>query len=353
MHPDVALDRFKSIYKGLGEFARRRGRVSEADTRSNIIDRIIHEVLGWPRDAVRREAYSKAGYLDYELSRGIPTIVYGANAEGEAFVIPYRKRSGAQRLKISGSLEKDKNIREALEQTHDYCADQGIRYGITTNGYSFILFRAITEGVSWRDGEAVVFSGPKIIESDFTTFWNLLSYEAVADGKLDEAFRHHITEVREFFTPIESIVNADATYARNPLNTALRPYVDRFFGDIASQDTLEILQNCYVYSRPVQTIDAELNLTIRDFAPQFAAATRQLRIRAEDEGGAIGSDIRESVSTATRKGSVVLLIGGIGSGKTTFLKRFFVSLRPSLQALMDLRFACTWIFLVLLIGLRN
>src|SRR5882757_7893516 len=74
---------------------------------------------------------------------------------------------------------------------------QGIRYGVTTNGYSFILFRAITEGVSWRDGEAVVFAGPKIIESDFTTFWNLLSYEAVADGKLDEAFRHHITEVRE------------------------------------------------------------------------------------------------------------------------------------------------------------
>jgi predicted type IV restriction endonuclease len=92
--------------------------------------------------------YSKAGFLDYELSRGIPLLVFEAKAEGEAFVIPYRKRAGAQSLKISGSLEKNKTIRAALEQTHDYCGDRGIRYGVTTNGYSFIIFRAITEGVS-------------------------------------------------------------------------------------------------------------------------------------------------------------------------------------------------------------
>src|SRR5947207_3337039 len=121
MHPDEALAAFSVIYRDFGKFAQQRGRISEADTRANIIDRVIHDVLGWPRDAVRREVYSKAGYLDYELSRGIPVVVVEAKAEGETFVIPYRKRAGAQRLKISGTLGKDLATCSALEQTHNYC----------------------------------------------------------------------------------------------------------------------------------------------------------------------------------------------------------------------------------------
>jgi energy-coupling factor transporter ATP-binding protein EcfA2 len=87
---------------------------------------------------------------------------------------------------------------------------------------------------------------------------------------------------------------------------------------------------CYVYSRPVQTIDTELNLTIRDFVPVFAATVKQLRLNQDDEAGAIGSDIRDVAHAPKRKGSVVLLIGGIGSGKTTFLKRFFRVVAPEL-----------------------
>ncbi len=182
MNADDALNAFRTVYRDVGEFAHQRGRISEADTRANILERIIHEVLGWPRDAVRREVHCKVGYLDYELSKGIPVIVIEAKAEGEAFVIPYRKRTGAQRLEIAGVLTKETAIREALEQTHRYCSERGIRFGLATNGYSFILFRAVTEGIGWREGSAVVFSGPKIVEADFTTFWNLLSYEAVRDG---------------------------------------------------------------------------------------------------------------------------------------------------------------------------
>ena len=97
MHPDEALQKFTEIFSAFGEFAQTRGRVSEADTRANIIDRILHEVLAWPREAVKREPHSKAGYLDYKLIRGIPFICVEAKAEGETFVIPYRKHAAAQR----------------------------------------------------------------------------------------------------------------------------------------------------------------------------------------------------------------------------------------------------------------
>src|SRR5262249_54241052 len=151
-----------------------------------------------------------------------------------------------------------------------------------------------------------------VIEADFTTFWNLLSYEAVKDGKLDDAFRVEAADVREAHRPIDKIVDADATYARNSLNSALLPYVEQFFGDIASQDTMEILEHCYVYSKPIQTIDAELGITIRDFIPSFATTSKSVQASPSEPGGALGADLRQSVGAEERKGSVVLLMGGIG-----------------------------------------
>ena len=49
--PDPVF-KVEQIYSEFGALARRRGEVSEADTRANIIDRLIHDVLGWPHAAV-------------------------------------------------------------------------------------------------------------------------------------------------------------------------------------------------------------------------------------------------------------------------------------------------------------
>src|SRR5437899_1320621 len=146
MDPDAGLAVFGKICKDFGEFAQMRGRISEADTRANVIDRMLHEVLGWPREAVRRESHSQAGFLDYKLLRGSPIAVVEAKAEGETFVIPYRKHSRAQRMKIGGALATNKELLRALEQTHNYCAEEGIRFGVTTNGYSWVIFKALYEG---------------------------------------------------------------------------------------------------------------------------------------------------------------------------------------------------------------
>jgi hypothetical protein len=319
MHPDQGLAVLRKIFVDFGDFAQARGRISEADTRANVVDRIVHDVLGWPRDAVRREAYSNAGFLDYKLLRGAPLAVIEAKAEGESFVIPYRKHAKAQRMKISGSLSTNKELLGALEQTHNYCAEEGIRFGITTNGYSWVIFKAISEGDSWRNADAIVFTGFKILESDFKDFWNLLSYEAVQDGKLAERFHSgSATDAREYRRPVEQIVDADATYARNPINISIRPYVEKFFGDIAKQDTIEVLKECYVHSRPLQIIDNQLKLIIHDSAPKFADTAMQLITTPEDEGGGIEKHMRQVVGAADYDGSVVLLMGGIGSGKTTF-----------------------------------
>lgn len=102
--PD-ALERFRKVFKDFSSVSVDAGRITEADTRANILDRLIHEVLEWPRGSVSREKHGKVVYLDYELSRGIPLLVIEAKASGETFQIPYRKTAGIQRLKLNGSLQ--------------------------------------------------------------------------------------------------------------------------------------------------------------------------------------------------------------------------------------------------------
>jgi hypothetical protein len=327
---DEPLNVFAQIYQDHAGININRGRETEADTRANIIDRVVHEVLGWPREAVKREVFAKPGFVDFELSRGKPIIVVEAKASGVCFVLPHKKRDVPQKYKISGAFSTDKEINAALEQAHDYCSERGVRFAVVTNGFSFIIFRGTTDGTPWRAGDAIVFQSPKVIIAHFTKFWNLLSFEAVSDGKLDEAFRATAAEMLPTYRPIHSITDADAVYARNNINVALRPYVDQFFGDITKQNTIDVLKHCYVYSRPLQIIDKELGLAIRDFVPRFPTANPKEVFSTEGApGGHFGKDIITTIEK-DNSGSVILLVGGIGAGKTTFLHRFFNVVEPGL-----------------------
>jgi hypothetical protein len=211
-------------------------------------------------------------------------------------------------------------------QAQKYCSDGGFRFGVATNGYSFIIFRGITDGSRWKSGTAIVFNDLKTIESNFVEFLNLLSYDAVKDGLLDEAFRAGNTTNREFHRPIAGIVDRDATYGRNSFNVGLRPYVERFFGDIASQNAVQILEKCYVKSTPIQVIDSDLKIQIRDSIPRFAEGT--MPIEAITDDAKFGNDIKDAIEKSQSHPHVVLVMGGIGSGKTTFLKRFFSIVAP-------------------------
>jgi hypothetical protein len=319
-------DRFVTlgrIYSEFAAFCQNRGRVSEADTRATLIDRLLHEVLDWPRASVAREVVVSPGYIDYVLSAPRPSIVLEAKASGESFFVPFVKTEKAARLKINGVLRSNSALQQALAQAQRYCSDRGIRYGVVSNGYSFVVFRAIVEGAPWRDGEAIVFHSPKVLESDFATLSGLLAYSSVSSGGLDDAFRLGGTSPRGHDRPISRVVNADSTYERNPINTALRPFVETYFGDIAAQDELDVLDHCYVHSRPLQIIDKDLAMIIEDRIPRFAATAVQVLTDETDQGGELERLLRAATS-GPQAGLVALLMGGIGAGKTTFLKRFFL-----------------------------
>ena len=318
-NPDSALSLLKQIIQEFAPFVAERGSVSEADTRVKLIDKILLQVCGWPENAIAREEHVDSGRIDYSLVvQARRYIAIEAKREGIAFTFP---ETSSRTLKLSGSLLTDKEIQKAIVQVRGYCDDAGIRYAIATNGYAWIVFRAIREDVPWRDGNARIFPSLDYIRDNFTDFWNLLSFDAIQRGSLDEEFGTSRRTPRKLDRVVDRLFNADLPLQRNRLHAQLHPLIQTIFEDIAIQDPVEILQSCYVHAESLRIVAKDLNTVITDAIPEFLKqqGAEPVHQSAED-AGRFGTAISEALTS--RAGQLYLLLGGIGSGKTTFMKRY-------------------------------
>ncbi len=184
--PDVAFAALRRIRSDFNQFLVQTPDPTEADTRANLVDRVITEVCAWPDEMIRREPHVESGYIDYSLLvRSRPYVNVEAKRTGVSFSFPL---TTSKTLKLSGPILTDKPVAEALRQVRTYCVDEGVRYAVATNGDAWIIFRALREDMPWKDGLARVFPNLDVIEEQFTDFWNLLSYEAILAGSLDSEF---------------------------------------------------------------------------------------------------------------------------------------------------------------------
>ena len=322
LDPDTALSAYEQICKDFGRFCAGRGRVSEADTRAKFVDRVLKEVLGWSEDAMRREEPTSAGYLDYSLAtNGKRVLLVEAKAEGEAFEFPKRLEN-RRRQKINGALRTVADVKAALEQVQRYCSDMGVRYAVVTNGYAWLVFRAVRDDMPWRDGTVLVFPSVGYIRSNFVEFWNVLSNDAVTLGSLVQTFATASTDPVPLYRPIDKLHNPDAQLLRNRLHHQLAPFVETVFRDIGASAHIDMMRRCYVYSRSLKIIDRDLRLVIQDTMPRFAKNDGAIEIKAgPNDAGELGGALATDVA-AHAGGVLFMLLGGIGSGKTTFLNRF-------------------------------
>jgi len=118
----------------------------------------------------------------------------------------------------------------------------------------------------------------------------------------------------------DRLFNADLPLQRNRLHAQLTPLIATIFEEIADQDAVEVLQNCYVHTGSLKIVASDLDCVITDSIPAFL----------QTEGAQplpTGSDARGFSAVVTRAmdesmGELFLILGGIGAGKTTFLKRY-------------------------------
>lgn len=186
---DKSLESLRQIKNEFSKFCNSKGKVTEADTWRLVIDRILTEVLCWPTSKIECEKHEKAKtsiYLDYIYKYNDKnSIIVEAKKEGISFDLP--ENIATTRLKVSSLLKDNKSeLSTAIEQTWDYCANNGSDFGITTNGYSWIIFKAITSGEKWREREAIVFKSLEDIIIKFQLFWDLLSVDSINNFSLEK-----------------------------------------------------------------------------------------------------------------------------------------------------------------------
>lgn len=317
---DLALARLEAITREFSSFISTRGAASEADTRVKVIDRILKEVCLWPEDEISREDHVDSGYTDYQLRvRNLPYVIVEAKRQGAAFVVPIGASTRSPSL--DGALMTDPQVRSAVQQVRQYCDDLGTKFAVATNGYSWIIFRAIRDDMPWKKGKSRLFPSIEYVHEHFVEFWNLLSYEAICSGSLDSEFGRLPPSSRNLYRVIDKLFNANLPLRRNRLNSQLQPLAKYIFEDIAAQDDPDLLQLCYVHTGSLRIVADDLNLVITDTIPKDEGfdGTKPLKQSAED-AGEFGDDIKRAVRA--RNGELYLLLGGIGSGKTTFLKRY-------------------------------
>jgi GTPase SAR1 family protein len=320
MHPDEGFQNFKKL---CAEYATRLETFNEAETRAKVIDRILKECLGWDEASINRENHVDSGYIDYELKiDGICRIVIEAKKAGTYFEIP---RTAIRRsMKVGGALWTASGFQEAANQVRAYCNDIGCKYAVISNGHQFVVFSAITIGKRWTDGYCIAFSSLEDIASNFSTFWNILNPENVKIGSLIQYIdtgKRHLT----FRKPISEIHNPEQSWARNDLYTYIRPLSEIVFSELLDEKLTMVLKECYVFDKSNSMLgtQTELENFFIDHLPHFANRYKVKDIIERDhKAGAFQKTYLNKIQDPG-KGCTLVILGGIGCGKSTFIHRFF------------------------------
>ncbi len=295
---------------------------NEADTRHKIIDRILHEVLCWPKILTLHESFIDPGYADYRLKKknDEDLIFLEAKKEGVYFSLPNNfNKDLCSKLVSVKTLLTDPNIKSAIEQVRSYCIEEGCEYAGITNGHEWIFFKTFQKGKNWRNLKALAIYNIKFFSEHFTDATNVLGFQSVKDGSL-KVFLGAVTRIdREIFYPKEKIVAYNHEVTSNNYVRELRPLANKYFGTIEVSDP-EFMDSCYVNQREYEQATRNFQNIIKDSLTPYLEEYGIQDLEDNEKGGRFGNRIAKNVRDV-KTGEVIILFGGKGTGKSTFLKK--------------------------------
>jgi hypothetical protein len=302
----VAFDRLRELV-----LDRDLSAENEAQTRFDVIDRLIRDVLGWQHGQVAVEEATdgaRAGFVDYVLRAGDRTVVVEAKRYGAAFPSPTRRA----RLKLNGTLLSTGEVGAALRQVHQYALDKEADLAIVTNGRCWCYYAVQARS---DDSEAGLLSPFDRPDPDARLLYELLAEPAVRTGSLADL----LLPVPRTEDRLLSVVrDADGRVDRNNVADHLLPALDRALYADALLSDVESLGRCFVSTEARTKFDATLGMHFADPKPLPVEPAR--RIRKGEAKGALAEMVeRASPSYAP---PVTLIIGPVGAGKSTYLKHF-------------------------------
>lgn len=287
---------------------------NEANTRFQIIDTMLTDVLGWDKlGDFNLEAYGESGFADYIMS-----------ADSRERMVVEAKRSGSMLVDTRASqvqylTAKSSGLKSAqlgLLQAQGYCLDNGVHFAVLTSGLEWIAYWAIRKGVKPAEGKVIVFPTLSAISDEFSIFWDLFS----KTGVLEERYQILIKEAEGLtIQSAETLkpILRDGDYkllARSKLAHDLDGMFKQFFSSMSGEADREMVERCFVESKESREADVSLEKI-------SSTLVNRLELMSSESGAELVERLENAVES--QLGEFVLIIGNKGAGKSTFIGRFF------------------------------
>jgi hypothetical protein len=320
---------FEEIHKKA--FERKLENNSEAQTRFDVIDRVVKEILQWENGQISVEPHTtgaRNGFIDYVLIAGDYSIIIEAKKTGAAFPTPTRKK----KLKLTGTILGTGEIKEALEQAEDYASNKKADIVMVTNGNCWCFYPL--DGTPKDEIYAnLLFPFDDLQDAEF--LFNLFEVHNVENDSLKSISSENDIVLNNKLNNI--IDNCDYRLGRNNIADFIMEGIDHAIMAEALLDNDKVLESCYVSSDSRVKFDTTLQMHLSQYKPNLIAPAKRIkRTKQKDEF----SDVVNLAKPNTTS-PVTLLIGSVGSGKSTYLKHF--ELVKSKKLLEDQR--AHWIYI--------
>lgn len=297
---------------------------NEAQTRFHFIDEFLVQELDWKKDAIRVEPYVEgAGFADYAFfSASRCRAVLEAKKDGMELCSV--KQAQMAVVALDGSALK--GAADGISQAVGYAARFGSAIGVVTNGRQWIMFLASrSDGKPPNEGLAVVFPSTEAIVDSWAEFYDFLSETGLQEHRLANFLRER--EAGSIPVAVSYYRAVDRSQKRVPQVSELAFSLSELFRKSfikINTKSREALIDCFVETRASRETDVAFEKIVNELIDR--ALRRLDTIDASNPDNLQG--LLES-SVELRTGEFVLLVGNKGSGKTTFLDRFFTKILPS------------------------
>lgn len=297
---------------------------NEAQTRFHVIDEFLTNELDWKKDAIRVEPYIEdAGFADYAFfSSGRCRAVLEAKKDG--LELCSVRQTNVAVVSLDGSALK--GAADGVSQAIGYAARFGSAVGIVTNGRQWIMFLASrSDGKPPNEGLAVVFPTIESILNSWAQFYDFMSEAGLQEHKLATYLREResgsASVAASYFRAV------DRSQKRVPqvsdLAFSLSELFRKSFIKINTKSR-EALIECFVETRSSRETDVAFEKIVNELIDRALRRLDTIDVSNPDN---LQGLLESSVDLRT--GEFVLLVGNKGSGKTTFLDRFFSKILPA------------------------
>jgi GTPase SAR1 family protein len=296
---------------------------NEAKTRLLLVDEIL-KIFGWSPDEFRPETKSSPkSYIDYLLTPttpdNTPRLVVEAKRVSHTFGGPrfaLRKTEYALSY-LQGAFGP--SLTEVIDQARRYCEETGVPYAAITNGSEWLVTHLIPPpGRSIADLKCLYLGNLLADDAPFDAAWEALGRTSIIQGGVEETFDGLNRLEYEFYG--EPRIKLGDWWGLNQGSTPspqMREFYDRFFDEITDPRRRTMLEHCFVSSSRLDQYESAIKHALSDIAPKYIADADEL------EPG--DSQKLLVASTGDRKGRVVLVVGSVGVGKTTFITKIFTT----------------------------